>query len=186
MKVKYYPVRYTGQELLAIFPEAKKIIPEKLKEWEAKERRIEKEINYLLIKTMKKSPKDAWFVEEFVKAFHMPDFLECQKQIRRLKMLAKVARGKPQANWENFQEKIERARDYPISEIAAQVMPIKILGKTAVILCPFHNEKTPSCHLYIESNTFKCYGCQKFGDVISLTQQLFGVDFHDAVELLAK
>lgn len=28
-----------------------------------------------------------------------------------------------------------------------------------VILCPFHREKTPSCHLYPKSLRAKCYGC---------------------------
>lgn len=178
--------RYTCRELLDVFPEAKKIVPEKIQEWQEKQNYIENEIKHLLAKVMRISPKDKYFVEEFVKAFRIPAYLECQRQVRRLRMLAKVASGKAQTKWENFQEKIERAREYPIAEIAAQVMPIKMLGKRAVILCPFHNEKTPSCHLYLESNTFHCFGCQKHGDVISITQQIFGLDFREAVDLLSR
>lgn len=36
------------------------------------------------------------------------------------------------------------------------------------ILCLFHDEKTPSLQIYPETNTFKCYGCGKNGDVIDL------------------
>ena len=31
-------------------------------------------------------------------------------------------------------------------------------------LCPFHNERTPSCKLYADH--YHCYGCGAHGDVI--------------------
>ena len=35
-------------------------------------------------------------------------------------------------------------------------------------LCPFHNEKTPSFFIRLDKNTYKCYGCNKWGDSINL------------------
>src|SRR5690606_4387271 len=35
-----------------------------------------------------------------------------------------------------------------------------------VCLCPFHAEKTGSCHINVVKNEFHCHGCQKGGDVI--------------------
>lgn len=32
--------------------------------------------------------------------------------------------------------------------------------------CPFHEEKTPSCVIYEDQNSFYCYGCGKGGSVI--------------------
>lgn len=34
---------------------------------------------------------------------------------------------------------------------------------TIRILCPFHEEKTPSCILRTDINYFKCFGCGKHG-----------------------
>lgn len=32
------------------------------------------------------------------------------------------------------------------------------------ILCPFHNERTPSCRISQKYQTFKCFGCGVAGD----------------------
>ena len=49
-------------------------------------------------------------------------------------------------------------------------------------LCPFHNEKTPSCKLYADH--YHCYGCGAHGDVIQLVQGLFNLTPMDAVKQL--
>lgn len=33
-----------------------------------------------------------------------------------------------------------------------------------VLLCPFHNEKTPSLHMWPRSGRFMCFGCGTNGD----------------------
>ena len=33
-----------------------------------------------------------------------------------------------------------------------------------VALCPFHNEKTPSCHMWPKSGNFYCFGCGTRGN----------------------
>lgn len=50
-------------------------------------------------------------------------------------------------------------------------------------LCPFHSERTASCH--IEKEYFKCFGCGAGGDVIKFVQLLFGLSFYDAVNKIA-
>lgn len=47
-------------------------------------------------------------------------------------------------------------------------------------LCPFHNEKTPSCKLYADH--YHCYGCGAHGDVIGLVQGIFNLTPMDAVK----
>jgi DNA primase catalytic core len=59
-------------------------------------------------------------------------------------------------------------------------------GNDLVGLCPFHGEKTPSFHVHPDRGFFKCFGCQKGGDVISFVMELEGLTFPDALRVLAK
>jgi len=59
-------------------------------------------------------------------------------------------------------------------------------GHLAVGLCPFHNEKTGSFTIYMDQNTFWCYGCQSGGTVIDFLMKQNGVDFLTAVKTLLK
>lgn len=45
--------------------------------------------------------------------------------------------------------------------------PVNFDSKVTVC-CPLHDEDTPSCRYYEETNSFYCFGCQKGGDVVSL------------------
>jgi DNA primase len=59
-------------------------------------------------------------------------------------------------------------------------------GPDLVGLCPFHAEKSPSFHVHPDRGFFKCFGCQKGGDVISFVMELEGLTFPDALRVLAK
>lgn len=50
------------------------------------------------------------------------------------------------------------------------------------VCCPFHGERTASCHLYRDH--FHCYGCGASGDVIDLVKQVLGKNFQEACEWL--
>ena len=52
-------------------------------------------------------------------------------------------------------------------------------------LCPFHDEKTPSFTIRPAMGTYKCFGCDEGGDVISFVQKVEHLTFADAVERLA-
>jgi len=59
-------------------------------------------------------------------------------------------------------------------------------GKDFVALCPFHSEKTPSFHIYTDTQSFYCFGCGAGGDVITFTKQIENLDYMEAVRLLAQ
>ena len=52
--------------------------------------------------------------------------------------------------------------------------------------CMFHNEDTASFMWDKKSNRFKCFGCNKYGTVIDIYMQLYGVNFIDACKALSK
>ncbi|MDP2624772.1 MAG: DNA primase, partial [Candidatus Peregrinibacteria bacterium] len=51
--------------------------------------------------------------------------------------------------------------------------------------CPFHNEKTPSFVVSPERQLAYCFGCNKGGDMFTFVQEIEGVDFKGALEILA-
>ncbi|HEV2943661.1 MAG TPA: DNA primase [Solirubrobacteraceae bacterium] len=52
-------------------------------------------------------------------------------------------------------------------------------------LCPFHDERSPSFGIDPGQKVYYCFGCQAAGDVFTFVQEVEGVDFKDALELLA-
>ena len=53
------------------------------------------------------------------------------------------------------------------------------------ILCPFHNEKTPSFLVNTHRNLFFCHGCKVGGDAISFVMEYKKMDFIQAMEEIA-
>ena len=80
----------------------------------------------------------------------------------------------------------ELCRNNDISSVATERgISVRRSGNSYSCCCPFHAEKTPSCHLYTEDNHFHCFGCGAHGNVIKFVMQAENTDFMNAVEILS-
>ncbi len=74
----------------------------------------------------------------------------------------------------------------PIDTVIGSYVSMKRSNKDYVALCPFHSEKTPSFHVYSDTQSFYCFGCQKGGDVITFIKEIENLDYVEAINLLAQ
>ena len=59
-------------------------------------------------------------------------------------------------------------------------------GRDFWCCCPFHDEKTPSCKINEDQNSFYCFGCGAKGDIFTLYTDLYNYNFIDAVKELSE
>lgn len=81
----------------------------------------------------------------------------------------------------------EAARHAPIIPVI-ESYGIKVRrsgNKRYVCLCPFHNEKTPSCTIYDDQSSFYCQGCGKGGSVIDFVMLISKLPVQEAAKKLA-
>lgn len=72
-----------------------------------------------------------------------------------------------------------------IVDVVSQYVQLKKAGNSYKGLCPFHSEKTPSFVVSLEKQICHCFGCGKGGDIFTVVQELEGVGFSDALDILA-
>ncbi len=74
----------------------------------------------------------------------------------------------------------------PIDVYVGRYVALKKQGKSFSGICPFHQEKTPSFHVYPDTGYFHCYGCQKGGDIFTFVMEREKVPFPEALEILGR
>jgi len=72
-----------------------------------------------------------------------------------------------------------------IVDIVAETIKLTRKGNRFWGLCPFHSEKTPSFTVSPERNMYYCFGCQSGGDMINFIMRRDGLEFKEALQLLA-
>lgn len=73
-----------------------------------------------------------------------------------------------------------------IVELLQEYLPLKKSGINFKANCPFHQEKTPSFVVSPERGIWKCFGCDKSGDHFKFLMEKEGIEFVDALEILAQ
>jgi len=72
-----------------------------------------------------------------------------------------------------------------IEDVIAPYVKLISAGSNLKGRCPFHNEKTPSFFVSPDRGTYYCFGCGAKGDIFSFVEQIDGLDFLGALNLLA-
>lgn len=74
-----------------------------------------------------------------------------------------------------------------IADLVGEYLQLKPAGSGSFkACCPFHQEKSPSFFVNRPRQSWHCFGCDQGGDVISFVQQIEGMDFREALEMLAQ
>nr|WP_188498141.1 DNA primase [Pullulanibacillus pueri] len=80
-------------------------------------------------------------------------------------------------------EKVRKSLD--IVEVVGEYVQLKRQGRDNTGLCPFHSERTPSFHVSQDKQLYHCFGCKAGGDIFTFIQEIEGIDFPEAIALLA-
>jgi len=72
-----------------------------------------------------------------------------------------------------------------IVDLIGQRVKLKKTGRTYSGCCPFHQEKSPSFHVYRDKQYFHCFGCQANGNAIRFLMDIDGRNFVDVMKDLS-
>jgi DNA primase len=81
-------------------------------------------------------------------------------------------------------DRVREATD--IVDLVSEVTKVRKSGRTFMAICPFHEEKTPSMSIDRARGLYHCFGCGEGGDVFTFVERTQGVNFSEALEILAK
>ncbi len=73
-----------------------------------------------------------------------------------------------------------------IVEVIGEHVRLKRGGRQWKGLCPFHQEKTPSFTVDPDKRVWFCHGCQRGGSLFTFVEEVEGLSFPEAVEMLAR
>ncbi len=71
-------------------------------------------------------------------------------------------------------------------DVIARRVKLEKRGREYIGLCPFHGEKTPSFTVNESKGFYHCFGCGAHGDAFGFVMRTQGIDFPEAVKLLAR
>jgi DNA primase catalytic core len=86
--------------------------------------------------------------------------------------------------YDDLKEQVQEAN--PIEDVVAETvsLPPQRSPQGYKIHCPFHHDAQPSLHVYPQTDSWWCYGCNRGGDVFDWIQLRDKVGFREALGIL--
>ncbi len=90
------------------------------------------------------------------------------------------------ANYQDFEvkDRVKQATD--IVELVGGMIPLTQKGRDYIGLCPWHDDTKPSFTVNPVRQSFVCWVCDIRGDVFEFIKRIDGVEFYDALKMLAE
>ena len=90
------------------------------------------------------------------------------------------------SEWVSFAEVKQRVSLADVLARYGLLGTFKQRGDGLVGLCPFHRERTPSCHISLAKNAFQCFGCKRRGNVLDFVALMEHVGVRQAALLISE
>jgi DNA primase len=87
-------------------------------------------------------------------------------------------------DWAVLIKQVKEAND--IVDVVGGYLSLQKAGESFKGLCPFHDDHRPSFSVSPRKQNYRCWSCDKSGDVFAFVQEHERVSFREALELLAR
>ena len=98
---------------------------------------------------------------------------------------AAMATREPTVSSGSFDSKERVKQAVDIVDLVGSHIQLRRQGRNYVGLCPWHDDTRPSLQVNPERQSFKCWVCDIGGDVFSFVMKMEGVEFREALQMLA-
>ena len=178
-----YPKSNDTYGWLKIFPEARAIVKQQIKNVEASITKTANKIQAMVRKyAIKKDTLEADILKMSVPADELRELEKVRDKLIYAYQYTGPKSTEKQLQWiKKYQAAKQMDLEFLAQNSGVELRPYagKLVGK-----CPFHDEKTPSFVIYPDDKGFHCFGCQANGDVITFFMKINDCDFKTAVEKL--